>query len=514
MADSQLFGEPNETTTSSSKTPFFTFGNGVEYFKEELCSDPQHKIITDLILEERVKPGRAIALTCVLEETIELCGIAGTEYVNQVFYSDNTPTNIISYNIKGKPDRVIWLGDDFNAATKTKEEIRAIQDPDEKKMAEKHAKEQKITKDIIKALYLQKYLSDLPGPGNRYIRKVYEFGYLINSRNNFKSVYAILERLTGSPVVHQMHGDLYDVMKERKRFSRNGEGKPMDLRRHFREILMGVHHMNEHGFVHLDMRLENIGFTVVDGKLEARIFNFGFASYLKGFDEMADKKKDNIFGIGKVVFPKIEYRSTPRSYKEISRSPEQGESRPAIYEFKFFKNDLYRAPELLINTIYINSDVFSVGQMIFFAYFYNEDEDGQIYVQEGSTTREIRLNSKRHHIDEAGVEDKETLIKLIKKMIKTDPKLRINSAVALSDLWFQRPDSAIFPHTPPTQPVLNCLPISPPQQSKPPKSTETKGKTLYQHMRRVLGLKVGGTLKKRKYTRRTKRNKRKTRSSK
>jgi serine/threonine protein kinase len=416
----------------------FVIIGGQHFFKEQVCGNMD--IIEKLIEEKKLKRDdpKKYCLECNSEERIELCTFLGQGAFNQV------------YSIKYQLDKVMRI---------TKIELNEIEKENE-----------------IKGLFMQKYLSDLEGEGKEYICKVYDFGYLINTRGDKEHVYAILERVTV---------DLFDLRANRERH--NSEN--MNLRRYFRQVLTGLKHMNKNGFVHLDMKNENVGIVIVnkDGINEgyAKIFDFGFATHLEGFVDV--NETPGLFDIlSTSIFP------TP---KFIEKNP--------------FGNPIYQDPHFSITKkIYINFDVFSVGLMILVAYFRLNRKFTQYFNLGISWWDQIQY--------ETAVEDKTILVDLIKKMINPNPLERIQSKEALLHSWFntgETEDASInYPSAKEECYGPSSEPLEQPPRVKPkPESRVGRAK---REIANAFGLNGGGTLKKRKYNRRTKRNRKKTRSSK
>jgi serine/threonine protein kinase len=153
--------------------------------------------------------------------------------------------------------------------------------------------------DEIQGLFLQYYISK----NCRYICKVYEFGYL--KSGNETRVYAILEKL--------IEPDIFGINFEGKKPKHEYNYKII-----MQQVLEGLKCMNNNNFVHLDIKLENIGIGI---DKNARIFDFGFARYIN--------------------------------------------TNPMSTGGNIFGTELYVDPEILyFNKVYLNSDIYSVGNML------------------------------------------------------------------------------------------------------------------------------------------------------
>jgi len=284
--------------------------------------------------------------------------------------------------------------------------------------------------DEIAGLFLQYYISN----NCRYICKVYEFGYLIS--DGVIRVYAILEKLT--------EPDIFGINFERKIPKHNYNYKLI-----MHQVLEGLKCMNKNNFVHLDIKLENIG---IDKDKNAKIFDFGFARYINTNPMTTN---DKIFGTGLYVDPEIVY----------------------------------------FNKIYLNSDIYSVGNMLNYLYINSEyhgfDKNFNItllpkenslpqkyidllnnIIKSEDIGKKVELKNKnqlvfkipieliddkyykryrfdnyenviskyKHDkkiINEHVKEDTKNLIKLIKNMMKYDANIRYDAEKSLNDEWFK-----------------------------------------------------------------------------
>ncbi len=299
---------------------------------------------------------------------------------------------------------------------------------------------------------MQKYLSDLEEKGEECICKVYDFGYLKKSTGETR-VYAIIERL---------EMDLYTRIDNQIKENNGRDFRVMDCTKYFEAVLTGLMHMNKNGFVHLDMKNENVG---IDLSGNGKIFDFGFATHLEGFPGMDNKEYVDFF---------IE-------------KPQFGNP---LYQDPYFVETLKNSQELL-GKIHINFDVYSVGLMMLITYFsvnlIKNKKNTPPYLEHTWDQLQFDMSDFR-----SSKKKNEELIHLIKQMIKQNPSVRITCEKALLDARFK--PAIIYP-------VTNTQP-----EKKPGMFTSV--------YRAITGTGKGGTLKKKKRNRKTKRNRRKTRSSK
>lgn len=297
----------------------------------------------------------------------------------------------------------------------------------------------KITKDFndhilkgeIAGLFLQYYISiDCP-----YICKVYEFGYLIS--DDVIRAYAILEKLT--------EPDIFRINFEGIMPKHNYNYKLI-----MHQVLEGLKCMNKNNFVHLDIKLENIG---IDKDKNAKIFDFGFARYINTNPMSAN---GNIFGTGLYVDPEILY------FNKI-----------------FLNSDIYSVGNML-NYLYINSEYYGFDKNFDIKYLRLPKENSlpQKYIDlitniinSKDIGKKVELKNrnqlvfkkpielidnkyfKRYRFDnyenivskykeiktdinEHVKKDTDKLIKLIKNMMKYDADIRYDVDKSLKDEWF------------------------------------------------------------------------------
>ena len=90
----------------------------------------------------------------------------------------------------------------------------------------------------------------------------------------------------------------------------NKENKePYNYKELIRQVLEGLKCMNEYGFVHLDIKLENIG---IDNDGNAKIFDFGFARYLikDPTDFIEDPFGTSFYADPEIIFLKKIYKNS------------------------------------------------------------------------------------------------------------------------------------------------------------------------------------------------------------
>jgi serine/threonine protein kinase len=335
VSDKNLIS-PVSTINIDQSTYFFNFEEK-NYYKDQVCSDVN--VIETLIKDGKLKEDETdkYRLTCDSLKNISIGVLLGKGSFNDV------------YSIIGQHDKVIRITNDF-------------------------ASSENFYKDKeIKGLFMQKYLSDLPGEGGEFICKIYEFGYLVDERRNRKRVYAILEK---------MEKDLFDLVHQR-RLKAILKEYPFKIKSYFEQVLSGLSHMNKNGYVHLDIKNENVG--IVKGK--AKIFDFGSATYLEN-DEM----------------PSLDQHVGTPEYEDI-----------------YFLDH---------KKIHKKFDIFSVGVMLAATYCFPKF----------NKKRELTNVGPRVHFDTNNFVIEAKFNDLITRMLVKIPTDRIGFEEALSHEWFVVPE--------------------------------------------------------------------------
>jgi hypothetical protein len=220
--------------------------------------------------------------------------------------------------------------------------------------------------DEISGLFLQYYISN----NCKNVCKVHEFGYLKHSDFGKYRVYAILEKLLIPDLI-----TLRVEMPEEER-------KEYNFRQLIKQSLDGLKCMNANGFVHLDIKLDNIG---VGLDKQARLFDFGFSRYIPGEELYTD------YSVGT----------------------------------DFYIDPAYRA----YGRIHIKSDIYSFGSTLLKIYF----------------DKKYKRNYYDNDIHESQKEeDTKNLLELINKMRILPPQDRISLDEVLKNVWFNPPEKPVF----------------------------------------------------------------------
>jgi len=220
--------------------------------------------------------------------------------------------------------------------------------------------------DEISGLFLQYYISN----NCKNICKVHEFGYLKHSVFGKYRVYAILEKLLIPDLI-----TLRVEMPEEER-------KKYNFRELIKQALQGLKCMNDNNFVHLDIKLDNIG---VGLDKEAKLFDFGFSRYIPHEDLYTS------FSLGTDFYIDPAYRNHGR--------------------------------------IHIKSDIYSFGSTLLKIYF---------------DKKNVR-NYYDNDIDESQKqEDTKNLLYLIHQMRIMPPQDRISLDEVLENVWFNPPEKPVF----------------------------------------------------------------------
>jgi len=389
--------------------------DGINYTREILCNDIE--LIQNLQKLGRLDPNKEpkdysidCSKTIIINEDIKINtekNRVGIEY-NENKHEDqgigtgtfNTLYKIGKYNVINKPDE-------------TEEKELVIRITNNKKNVTDNIKNNEIN-----GLFLQHYISkNCP-----YVCKVYEFGYLKNDNDNDndKRVYAILECLKTPDLITY----LMFLNKENNEPNKNNE--PNNYKKLIHQVLIGLKCMNDDGFVHLDIKLENIG---IDNDGNAKIFDFGFARYLNE-DPTDLNNNENPFGTDFYADPEIIFLKK-------------------IYK----KSDIYSLGSLLYQSIFsdntkstfLNDNGRRQYNYIFGVHKLNEkfnliNDNKNYYIPLFREPIELKENKemivKKESINLIYKYDIDIIKTLIKKMMKYDAHTRIPFEDLLNDDWF------------------------------------------------------------------------------
>jgi serine/threonine protein kinase len=255
--------------------------------------------------------------------------------------------------------------------------------------------------NTINGLFLQNYISTLCP----YICKVYEFGYLVDRFGKKKHVYAILEKLF-IPDLFFLNAYLY---------GNNNGINFFNCKRIIFNIVEGLKCMQDNGFVHLDIKLENIGIGFnVERKPETKIIDFDFARFIKN-DEI--DINDNV---------------------RVNNQPK------------------YLDPYIALKKkIHKNSDIYRLGNMLFCFFFtkmyldFNVDNKLHYPPIDCINEEYFEENIEKYKLNNGNLDlDTQLLIKLIKNMMKSNAKYRYNIDETKNDKWFGNlgPDYIVNPN--------------------------------------------------------------------
>ncbi len=299
-----------------------------------MCND--NTLIKDLKAKNRLNPNVTYNLTCSDNESYTVGRLVGEGGFNNVY-------TLLDSNNKEIPDRVIRI---TNKRDKNG-----------------------INMNELSGLFIQSVLSKSEKEGGlecNYICKVYEFGYLKDANNTDNDrVYAIIEKLK--------HPDLLD------KYDKNNPDKSIEkpvVKKIFAQILQGLECLSKNGYVHLDIKEENIG---IDNNENAKIIDFGFARYMSKNDL---EDTHGIVGTGGFVDPNYV------KYKKIS----------------------------------MNSDIYAVGVMLH--YFTHDIKPNNTFIKTEQTTTYKEYNNDPDYNN------------LKTRMMDTNPEKRLTATQALQHKWF------------------------------------------------------------------------------
>jgi len=138
----------------------------------------------------------------------------------------------------------------------------------------------------LNGLYLQWYLSN--ECLSNYICKVYDFGYITDNR-----VGAILEKLV--PLDVYIYDNKSDIdLSDKTKYYIPPNNIPNDtIVKILYDILKGLQCIHEQKYIHLDIKIENVGLLIENDEIKtAKIFDFGNTYYID------NKPYEKIFPVG------------------------------------------------------------------------------------------------------------------------------------------------------------------------------------------------------------------------
>lgn len=241
-------------------------------------------------------------------------------------------------------------------------------------------------------------------------KKIWFFGNLFNFyRNRLQSGYQrkldevelkipkILNKDLFESVDSRAYGIIEKVDSDFFRNVKRGyrESHGINLKKYFKNVLEGLTCMNNSNFVHLDIKLENIGINTQDR--EARIFDFGFARYLPNDNYKINVRVGTIFNID-----------------------------PAIIDEK---------------AVHFNSDVYSIGVDMLDTYFGTKLKKGTKAVDIPTDKYWESYEMKRFECSQQSEIDIDLLADLVRQMININPDERCSASTAASHAWFTNPCS-------------------------------------------------------------------------
>jgi len=303
-----------------------------------MCND--NTLIEDLKLKNRLNPGVNYNLTCSNSENYTVGKLLGEWRFNIVYTLVDSTGNEI-------PDRVIRI-------TKPREENFMDIDMNE-----------------LTGLFIQSVLSKPKDDGLvcNSICKVYDFGYLKHASEPYNTrVYAIIEKLK--------HPNLLDIFDPKKYIE-----KPV-IKQIFVQILQGLECLSKNGYVHLDIKKENIG---IDNDGNAKIIDFGFARYM---------------------------------------SKEELEDTHRIVGTRGFRDPNYDTHD----KISMNSDIYAVGAMLHSFTHTMLDKDGNITYTKNEQSKYNEYNEDPDYND------------LKTRMMDPNPETRLTATEALQHKWINCDD--------------------------------------------------------------------------
>ena len=212
--------------------------------------------------------------------------------------------------------------------------------------------------------------------------------------------------------------------KENNEHNKNNE--PNNYKKLIHQVLIGLKCMNDDGFVHLDIKLENIG---IDNDGNAKIFDFGFARYLNK-DPTDLNNNENPFGTDFYADPEIIF------LKKIYKKSDIYSLGSLLYQSIFSDNT---------KSIFLNDKGRRQYNYIFGVDKLNKkfnliNDNINYYIPLFREPIELKQNNqmivKKESINLIYKYDIDIIKTLIKKMMKYDADERISFEKLLNDDWF------------------------------------------------------------------------------
>jgi serine/threonine protein kinase len=230
-----------------------------------------------------------------------------------------------------------------------------------------------------------------------------------------KRLYAILEKLSIPDL---------DKLRFSNKYSDIDRYNNYNFKQLIKESLDGLKCMNKNGFVHLDIKLQNIG---IGFDKKAKLFDFGSSRYID-----KDGQEIDFFKFTQFYFdPNFRNNSDPNSTTTTSATD---------------SNTTNTSTSATKTKIFLNSDIYSFGNTLLLIYFGKNNEyigktktnnDGYYQPTVDKWITETELN--RIYFDKGddnNDNDTNKLKDLIQKMMNPDPNKRIIISDVLLHPWF------------------------------------------------------------------------------
>lgn len=204
--------------------------------------------------------------------------------------------------------------------------------------------DKKIIKDELYGLFMQTYLSNEKGLNCQNICKIYDYGVFKDKNGDELGAYAVLEKLIDFEVFIQYISDTKLLNNQYTNFFEmfNGNIKLflLNIKNILFEVLTGLECMHRNDYVHLDLKINNIGLTNL---IEKKDINGNIISY---------KIKDPSQYIGAKIM-------------DFGFSKKITHENPIIQEYFYIDKVQNQPPErYLLNKYIQKSDVYMFGEML------------------------------------------------------------------------------------------------------------------------------------------------------